>query len=204
MRKLLIASRNPDKVTELRELLPGTAVKLLSLLDLPDLPPTDEDQNTLHGNAAKKALEAARHTGLLCLADDTGLFIDALNGEPGIHAARFAGEHCSYKDNRDKVLSLLQGTNDRGAEFRTVAVLAAPDGVVAFTEGVMPGSISTEERGANGFGYDSIFIPDPGPRSYAEMTDAEKNALSHRARALADMLPILKDIIESDKEVNHD
>jgi len=200
--KLLIASRNPDKIAELRALLAGTAMEVFSLLDFEDLPATLEDQDTLRGNAAKKALEAAKHTGMLCLADDTGLFIDALDGQPGIYAARFAGEHCSYKDNRDKALRMLEGVSDRRAEFRTCAVLAAPDGVVAFTEGIMPGSISTSERGSNGFGYDSIFIPEPGERSYAEMTDTEKNAHSHRAKALEAMLPILKDIMESDKEVN--
>lgn len=202
MLKLLIASRNPDKIAEIRDLLAGTEVEVYSLLDFPELPPTLEDQATLRANAAKKALEAARHTGLLCLADDTGLFIDALDGQPGIYAARFAGEHCSYKDNRDKALRLLSSKADRRAEFRTCAVLAAEDGVVAITEGVMPGFISTEERGENGFGYDSIFEPDPGGRSYAEMSDAAKNSLSHRAKALEAMLPILKDIIASDKEVN--
>lgn len=196
MLKLLLASRNPDKLTELRELLFGLEIELVSLLDFPDLPPTDEDQPTLRGNAAKKALEAARHSGLLCLADDTGLFIDALNGQPGVFAARFAGEHCSYKDNRDKAMLLLKGVADRRAEFRTCAVLAAPDGVVSFKEGIMPGAISESERGENGFGYDSIFIPDPGGRTYAQMSDAEKNAYSHRAKALAAMLPILQELIE--------
>ncbi|MCB5247302.1 MAG: RdgB/HAM1 family non-canonical purine NTP pyrophosphatase [Candidatus Cloacimonetes bacterium] len=197
MLRLLIASRNPDKITEIRELLAGLEVELHSLLDFPELPPTLEDQPTLRANAAKKALEAAKHTGMLCLADDTGLFIDALDGQPGIFAARFAGEHCSYKDNRDKALLLLKGVADRRAEFRTCAVLAAPDGVVAFKEGVMPGAISTEERGENGFGYDSIFIPAPGNRSYAQMSDFEKNSLSHRARALEAMLPIIQEIIET-------
>lgn len=195
MLRLLIASRNPDKIAEIRELLAGLEVELLSLLDYPELPSTLEDQPTLHANAAKKALEAAKHTGILCLADDTGLFIEALDGQPGIFAARFAGEHCSYKDNRDKVLRLLAGISNRRAEFRTCAVLAAPDGVVASKEGVMPGSISTEERGENGFGYDSIFIPASGTCSYAQMTDAEKNSLSHRAKALEAMLPILQEII---------
>lgn len=196
MLKLLIASRNPDKITELRDLLCGLEIELVSLLDYPDLPPTDEDQNTLRGNAAKKALEAARHSGLLCLADDTGLFIDALEGQPGVFAARFAGEHCSYKDNRDKAMRLLTGITDRRAEFRTCAVLAASDGVIAFKEGVMPGTISEAERGENGFGYDSIFEPDPGGKTYAQMSDADKNSHSHRAKALQALLPILQEIIE--------
>ncbi len=197
MFRLLIASRNPDKIAEIRELLAGLEVELLSLLDFPEFPATVEDQPTLRGNAAKKALEAARHTKLICLADDTGLFIHALDGQPGVLAARFAGEHCSYKDNRDKALLLLKEVQDRRAEFRTCAVLAAPDGVVTFREGVMPGRISAEELGANGFGYDSIFIPDPGDRTYAQMTDAEKNSLSHRAMALEAMLPVLHELMET-------
>ncbi len=196
MPSLLIASRNPDKIAEIRELLQGLAMEVHSLQDFPELPPTVEDQASLAANAAKKAQEAACHSGMLCLADDTGLFIDALDGQPGIFAARFAGENCSYKDNRDKTLRLLKGISNRRAEFRTCVVLAAPDGVVAVKMGVMPGAMAEEERGSNGFGYDSIFIPEPGERSYAEMTDAEKNTHSHRAKALEAMLPVLQAIIK--------
>lgn len=196
MKNLLVASRNPDKLHELRKLLDGLQVELLSLLDFPELPPTEEDQPGIRENAAKKALEAARGTGLLSLADDTGLFIDALDGEPGVHSARFAGEKCSYKDNRDKALRLLLGESNRRAHFKTCAVLAAPDGVVAISEGIVSGVMSHEEKGENGFGYDSIFEPDPGGRSYAQMSDVEKNSFSHRARALKAILPTLKEIIE--------
>ncbi|HQH49846.1 MAG TPA: RdgB/HAM1 family non-canonical purine NTP pyrophosphatase [Candidatus Cloacimonadota bacterium] len=196
MPALLIASHNPDKIGEIRDLLGDLRVELHSLRDFPELKPTVEDQDSLAGNAMKKALEGASHTGLLCLADDTGLFIRALNGEPGIFAARYAGDHCSYADNREKVLRLMQGVSDRRAEFRTCVALAAPDGVIACLEGVMPGSIATSERGENGFGYDSIFIPEHGKLSYAELDDRQKNAISHRARALQKALPMLKDILE--------
>jgi XTP/dITP diphosphohydrolase len=195
MLTLLIASANPDKIAEIRDLLSGLPVKLLSLLDFPDLPQTDEDRDTIAGNAQKKALEAAQRTGHICLADDTGLFIDALDGAPGVFAARFAGEHCSYKDNREKALRLLTGMDDRKAEFRTCAALAASDGIIASLEGVMPGSMAYSEKGENGFGYDSIFIPEGYEVTYAEMTDTEKNAISHRGRALRKMLPVLQDII---------
>ena len=197
MRDLLLASHNPDKLKELSELLTGAEIRLCSLRDFPELEPPEEDQPTLAGNAAKKALCASRQTGRLSLADDTGLFIAALGGEPGIYAARFAGPHCSYQDNRSKVLSLLKGNHHRQAEFRTCAALAAPDGVIALREGILPGLITTEERGSNGFGYDSIFIPAGSDRSYAEMSDAEKNSLSHRARALRAILPVLLDITTS-------
>lgn len=195
MMRLLIASNNPDKVAEIRELLRGLDVQLLTLNDFPDFPPTIEDGETIRANAMKKALEAARFAGLPCLADDTGLFIKALNGEPGIYAARYAGPGCSYKDNREKVLRELEGVSDRQAEFRTCVSLAAPDGIVAFKEGVMPGSITLSESGANGFGYDSIFAPESAGKTYASMSEAEKNACSHRARALHMMLPILKEFI---------
>ncbi len=195
MLKLLIASRNPDKIAELRDLLAGLEVQILSLLDFPALPETLEDRDTLAGNAGKKALEAAQATGLTCLADDTGLFIDALEGAPGVRAARFAGEPCSYQDNRDKALRLLQGVQNRQAEFRTCVVLAAPDGIISIQEGRMPGSITTTERGSNGFGYDSIFAPEGSMQTYAELTDAEKNLISHRGRALRLMLPVIQDLI---------
>jgi XTP/dITP diphosphohydrolase len=198
MFELLIASRNPDKIAEIRELLKDLDLKLLSLLDVAEFPPTEEDGDTICGNAMKKALEAARHTGLTCLADDTGLFIDALDGQPGVYAARFAGEHCSYKDNRDKALLLLQNSTTRIAQFRTCVALAAPDGIIAIREGIMPGEIIREERGDNGFGYDSIFAPEGGGKTYAEMTDAEKNEVSHRGRALRAILPLIKEIIESE------
>lgn len=197
MRDLLLASNNPDKLKELSELLTGVEIRLLSLRDFPDLAPPEEDQPTLAGNAAKKALCASRQTGRLSLADDTGLFIAALGGEPGIYAARFAGPACSYQDNRNKVLLLLKGLSDRQAEFRTCMALAAPDGVIALREGILPGLITTEERGSNGFGYDSIFIPTGCDRSYAEMSDAEKNSLSHRAKALGAILPVLLEITTS-------
>lgn len=195
MLKLLLASRNPDKIAELRDLLAGLEVQLVSLLDYPALPETLEDRDTLAGNAGKKALEAAQYTGLTCLADDTGLFIDALEGAPGVRAARFAGESCSYQDNRDKALRLLSGAQNRQAEFRTCVVLAAPDGIISIQEGRMPGSITTSERGSNGFGYDSIFAPEGSKLTYAELTDAEKNLISHRGRALRLMLPVLQDLI---------
>ncbi|MFO8144837.1 MAG: RdgB/HAM1 family non-canonical purine NTP pyrophosphatase [Candidatus Syntrophosphaera sp.] len=197
MTRLLIASNNPDKISEIRVLLAGLDVQLLTLKDFPELPATVEDRDTISGNAMKKALEAAQNTALPCLADDTGLFIPALDMEPGVRAARFAGEHCSYKDNRDKVLRRMDTARERQAEFKTCVALAAPDGIIAIKEGVMPGAITFQERGENGFGYDSIFEPEGSGKTYAEMTDAEKNRVSHRARALHLMLPILKEFIST-------
>ena len=191
-RYLLIASNNPDKLIELQDLLTELNLELLSLRDVPVFPPTIEDQDSIAGNAMKKALEAARATGLLTLADDTGLFIEALDNAPGVFAARFAGEGCSYADNRHKALKLLEDQTNRQASFKTAIALASKDGIIAVVEGVVQGQITTQERGSNGFGYDSIFEVDG--QTYAEMDDATKNRISHRAEGIRAMLPILKQL----------
>ncbi|HPX62692.1 MAG TPA: RdgB/HAM1 family non-canonical purine NTP pyrophosphatase [Candidatus Syntrophosphaera thermopropionivorans] len=196
---LLLASHNQDKAKELKALLSGMNIQLLTLNDFPNIVPTIEDQDTISANAMKKAFEASLKTGLVSLADDTGLFIKALNDKPGVYSARFAGEHCSYKDNRMKVLKLMEGINNRYAEFRTCVALSAPDGIISFKIGILEGNITTEERGTNGFGYDSIFMPLPFNKTYAEMTDTEKNSISHRAKAIEAIIPIIKELIESSK-----
>lgn len=196
---LLLASHNQDKAKELKALLSGMNIQLLTLNDFPNIVPTIEDQDTISANAMKKAFEASLKTGLVSLADDTGLFIRALNDKPGVYSARFAGEHCSYKDNRMKVLKLMEGINNRYAEFRTCVALSAPDGIISFKIGILEGNITTEERGTNGFGYDSIFMPLPFNKTYAEMTDTEKNSISHRAKAIEAIIPIIKELIVSSK-----
>jgi XTP/dITP diphosphohydrolase len=196
---LLLASHNQDKAKELKALLSGMNIQLLTLNDFPTIVPTIEDQDTISANAMKKAFEASLKTGLVSLADDTGLFIKALNDKPGVYSARFAGEHCSYKDNRMKVLKLMEGITNRYAEFRTCVALSAPDGIISFKIGILEGNITTEERGTNGFGYDSIFMPLSFNKTYAEMTDTEKNSISHRAKAIEAIIPIIKELIESSK-----
>ena len=196
---LLLASHNQDKAKELKALLSGMNILLLTLNDFPNIVPTIEDQDTISANAMKKAFEASLKTGLVSLADDTGLFIKALNDKPGVYSARFAGEHCSYKDNRMKVLKLMEGITNRYAEFRTCVALSAPDGIISFKFGILEGNITTEERGTNGFGYDSIFMPLSFNKTYAEMTDTEKNSISHRAKAIEAIIPIIKELIESSK-----
>ncbi|HOJ41894.1 MAG TPA: RdgB/HAM1 family non-canonical purine NTP pyrophosphatase [Candidatus Syntrophosphaera thermopropionivorans] len=196
---LLLASHNQDKAKELKALLSGMNILLLTLNDFPNIVPTIEDQDTISANAMKKAFEASLKTGLVSLADDTGLFIKALNDKPGVYSARFAGEHCSYKDNRMKVLKLMEGITNRYAEFRTCVALSAPDGIISFKIGILEGKITTEERGTNGFGYDSIFMPLSFNKTYAEMTDTEKNSISHRAKAIEAIIPIIKELIESSK-----
>ncbi|HRU82726.1 MAG TPA: RdgB/HAM1 family non-canonical purine NTP pyrophosphatase [Candidatus Cloacimonas sp.] len=195
MRDILIATHNPDKLKELEELVNPLKLRLHFLRELPGFYPTEEDQETLQKNAMKKALEAAKYSGLITLADDTGLFIEALNGAPGIMSARFAGNSCSYSDNRQKVLRLLQNIQIRKAYFKTAVALSAPDGIIAVTEGRLEGEITTEERGNNGFGYDSIFAVNG--KTYAEMNADEKNHLSHRALAIKSIIPILQKIINN-------
>ncbi|HNV92329.1 MAG TPA: RdgB/HAM1 family non-canonical purine NTP pyrophosphatase [Candidatus Cloacimonas sp.] len=190
---ILVATHNPDKLKELQELLNNLKVQLHFLDELPQFLPSEENGKTIYENAMQKALEAAKYSGLLTLADDTGLFIEELNGAPGILSARFAGNSCSYSDNRKKVLNLLQGVENRKAYFETVVALALPDGIVAVLGGKLEGEITTEELGDNGFGYDSIFAV--GDKTYAEMDSEQKNKISHRALAMKAIIPILEKVI---------
>jgi XTP/dITP diphosphohydrolase len=190
MMQLVCASANPDKVVEIQQLLAG----VVELLPRPDhVPDVVEDADTLVGNARLKASALCRATGLPAVADDTGLEVDALGGAPGVHAAYYAGEGCSYADNRTKLLAELVGVTDRRAAFRTVAIVVWPDGTELHVEGVCAGVITTEERGDDGFGYDSVFQPDEGGgATFAEMGTDAKNAISHRGRAFRALLSELE------------
>lgn len=186
MPQLVCASANPDKVVEIQAILDG----VVDLLPRPpEVPDVVEDADTLAGNARLKAEAICRATGLPAVADDTGLEVAALGGAPGVYAARYAGENVTYADNRDKLLRELRDAADRSAVFRTVVVVAYPDGTELVVEGACPGTISTEERGQRGFGYDPVFVPAEGDgRTFAEMSDAEKNEVSHRGRAFRNLL----------------
>jgi len=181
---VVLASANPDKVTELRELLG----ERFDVQPRPEgLPDTVEDQDSLEGNAIKKASEVAEATGSWALADDTGLFVDALDGRPGVYTARYAGEDASYDDNVDKLLSELDGVDpdDRTATFRTVVALIGADGTGLTAEGAVDGYISAARSGDGGFGYDPVFEPFEGAgRTFSEMGVEEKHEISHRSRAL--------------------
>ena len=186
MMQLVCASANPDKVVEIQQLLAGVVELLPRPAHVPDVV---EDAGSLVGNARLKAVALSTATGLPAVADDTGLEVDALGGAPGVDAAHYAGEGCSYADNRNKLLTDLDGVGDRRAAFRTVAIVVWPDGSELHVEGVFPGVITTEERGAVGFGYDSVFQPDEGGgATFAEMGADAKNAISHRGRAFRELL----------------
>jgi len=181
--RIVLASANPDKAHEIRAIL-GAAVALEPRpAHVPDVV---EDGATLVDNARLKACALCDATGLAALADDTGLEVDALGGAPGVRAARYAGEHASYRDNVTKLLGELEGVADaaRSARFRTVALLRFPDGHELIADGVVEGRIARVGRGANGFGYDPVFVPYEGDgRTFAEMNAEEKHAISHRGRA---------------------
>lgn len=181
---LLIATKNRHKVDEISAILRIPGLRLFSMHDYPDLPDVEEDGGTFEANAAKKAITLARVTGLWSLADDSGLEVDALGGEPGVHSARYAGEPVSYAANNRKLLGALRGASDRRAHFRSVIALASPAGLCRTVEGRCSGHIITEERGAAGFGYDPLFVPDGHAQTFAEMSADLKNSISHRSASL--------------------
>ena len=186
MMQLVCASANPDKVAEIQRLLDGVVELLPRPAHVADVV---EDAGTLLGNARLKATALCEATGMAAVADDTGLEVDALDGAPGVDAALYAGEGCSYADNRTKLLAELEGESDRRAAFKTIAIVVWPDDSELHVEGVCPGVITTEEHGEIGFGYDSVFQPDDGGgATFAEMGVEAKNAISHRGRAFRALL----------------
>ncbi|MDD3535467.1 MAG: RdgB/HAM1 family non-canonical purine NTP pyrophosphatase [Candidatus Cloacimonetes bacterium] len=192
MRKaLFLASKNKDKIAELRSILESHRIALHSMLDFPEMQETLEDRDSIFGNAMKKAIEGAQYSGMRALADDTGLFVEALAGIPGVLSARYAGAGCSYKDNVRKLLSQMQGISNRKAYFETAVALADKSGIIGVVSGIVRGEIAESERGEGGFGYDSIFIVEGTHKTYAEMPDYQKNLISHRALAIEEILPLL-------------
>ena len=181
---LLFATRNADKLREIRAELAIPGLIIESALDYPDAPEVVEDGDTLEANAIKKAVSLARHFQCWTLADDTGLEVEALDGAPGIYAGRYAGPEATYAENLHKLLAAMSGRRNRRARFRTVIALADPLGNARTVDGVCPGRITDSARGGDGFGYDPVFEPEGETRTFAEMSLAEKNRCSHRARAL--------------------
>jgi XTP/dITP diphosphohydrolase len=181
----VLATANVHKAQEMREVLAPLGVELLARP--PDVPDVDETESTLEGNALLKARALCAVTGRPAIADDTGLFIEALDGRPGVWSARYAGEHATYADNVNKALRELASVPDerRQAEFRSVIAVAFPDGSSWTVAGTLTGVMERSPRGEHGFGYDPIFVPDGGDgRTLAEFSAEEKNAVSHRGRAL--------------------
>lgn len=181
--RLVLATRNPGKVQELRAKLEGLDVEIVTVDEFEQVPEVDEDQNTLAGNARKKAMAVHQATGHPALADDTGLEVYMLDMMPGVHSARYAGDTADDAANRAKLIGDLDGQADRAARFRTVLAYA-DEGVVRLFEGSVEGAITENERGNGGFGYDSLFQPEGHDHTFAEMDVEKKNAISHRAKAV--------------------
>jgi XTP/dITP diphosphohydrolase len=194
--KIILATQNQGKVRELRELLVDEEIEVLSLLDIPDWEDVVENGVTFPDNAALKARVAVRRTGLIALADDSGLEVDALDGAPGVYSARYAGEPKDDERNNDKLLHLLETIPEdkRTARFRCALVIATPFGEEYLTEGAVEGRILTLRRGSDGFGYDPVFFIPEFARTMAELTLTEKNTVSHRAQAFRKVIPILRDL----------
>ncbi|WP_335990206.1 RdgB/HAM1 family non-canonical purine NTP pyrophosphatase [Glycomyces sp. MUSA5-2] len=189
--KVLLATRNAGKVDELRQILAEAAphVELVGLDAVDEYPETPETELTFAGNALLKARDGVKHTGLPTIADDSGIAVDALNGMPGVLSARWAGSTKDDAANNALLLDQLSDVPDelRTAKFVCAAVIAYPDGRETVVHGEMPGRVIREPRGANGFGYDPLFVPDGFDLTSAEISAAEKNAISHRGKAFREL-----------------
>ena len=189
--KLVFATNNKHKLLEVRDIV-GDRVEVLSLSDIDCHDDIPETADTLQGNALIKARHIYDKYGMNCFADDTGLEVEILGGEPGVYSARYAGEECDSEANMLKLLQNLTGKNNRNAQFRTVIALII-NGEERLFNGIVKGTISTEKKGDSGFGYDPIFIPEGYTESFAQMSGEMKNSISHRYRATKQLSDYLKE-----------
>jgi XTP/dITP diphosphohydrolase len=194
--RLLVATGNPGKLKEIEQLLKGCEIEIVSLQQLDNPPEIIEDGATFADNAVKKAREMAAYSGLITLADDSGLVVAALAGAPGVHSARYAGEPADDRANNAKLLAELAGIPDdrRQAAFHCVMALAWPDGRWRTFDGRIEGRLLKEERGNGGFGYDPLFLVPEYGQTTAELAPAIKNRISHRGQALKKVLPLLQEL----------
>lgn len=187
--KLCFATNNVNKIQEVQAVV-GNAISLISLNEIGCFEELPEEQDTIEGNSLQKAKYVFDHYNIPCFADDSGLEVDALNGEPGVYSAMYAGPQRSHSDNIDKLLTALTGKINRAAQFKTVITLITPETEHQFA-GILEGTILTERRGAQGFGYDPVFLPSSFSKSLAEMAMEEKNKISHRALAVQKLVDFL-------------
>ncbi len=185
---LVVATRNQGKTDEIRSLLAGQDIVIKNLDDFGPIPEVAEDGRTFDENAYKKASFAARVLGFPAMADDSGLVVPALDGAPGVYSARYAGDNATDEDNWQKLLAALEGRSDRQAAFECVISIAVPTGAALTYEGRCEGEISTAPAGKGGFGYDPVFYYPPLEKTFAQLSPAEKNRVSHRGRALAEVV----------------
>lgn len=189
--QLVFATNNNHKINEIQKLLKGSNIELLSLRDIDCDEELPETGNTLQANAQQKAMHIYEKYGMNCFADDTGLLVDALNGEPGVYSARYAGMQRNADDNMRKLILELRGKENRNAHFSTVIALVI-NGECTFFEGSVEGTILSEMKGSEGFGYDPIFLPNGYEHTFAQMSAEEKNQLSHRGKAVRKLAEYLK------------
>ncbi len=192
--KLVFATNNPNKLKEMKQLLPES-IELLSLKDIDCDDQIKETGKTIRENAYVKSRYIYEKFGMNCFADDTGLEVYAIGGRPGVYSARFAGPACRAEDNIEKVLAEMKGTDNRKANFRTVISMII-DGHEVIFEGVINGVITEIPEGENGFGYDSVFLPDGFDKTFAEMSDKEKNSISHRGIAVQKLVSYIDENVE--------
>lgn len=194
--EIVIATRNVNKLLEVRAILNELPLEIKALIDYPDIPEIEETGATFVENAVLKAGASFESTQILSIADDSGLEVDALEGAPGVRSARFAGDNHDYSQNNRKLLATLENVpeSERGAQFRCVAAIIGP-GLKEITEGIVRGRIITEPRGDGGFGYDPLFVPDGFDRTFAELGEEIKNKISHRALAFEKVKEVLKKMI---------
>ncbi len=190
MNKIVFATNNKNKAEEVQALL-GPAYKVLTLEDIGCQEDIPETAGTLDGNAKQKAAYVYNKYGMNCFADDTGLEVESLGGEPGIYSARYAGSQRNSEDNMALLLQKMEGKTNRNARFRTVVALVI-DGEYSFFEGIAEGEITTEKSGVKGFGYDPIFLPKNQSKTFAELTKTAKNKISHRGKAVRKLINYLK------------
>ena len=194
MFEIVISSRNKEKKRELKALLKGLGIKVLDLNDFPGAPEVKETGKTFEANAKLKALKIAKYTKRPALADDSGLVVKALGGNPGVRSARFAGNKADYEDNNRKLLKLLKDVpgNKRGAKFVSVVAIAGPKGVLGLVRGECSGRIALFPKGTNGFGYDPVFFSPKFGKTFAELSASQKNSISHRGSALSKARTIIR------------
>ena len=195
--KVFIATGNKKKIDEIKPLLKDFEV--LSIADGINIPEVEENSDTFEGNSQKKALEIAKFLNMVAIADDSGLMVDALEGEPGVYSARYAGENANDSDNNKKLIQNLKGIGNRKAKFVSVISVAKPNGEVHSFRGEVEGLILDEARGNSGFGYDPYFYYVAYGKTFAELELSEKNAIRHSARALSRMKKEIKDILKTEK-----
>ncbi len=186
-RTLLIGSGNRDKAAELEALLDGTPWTVKTLADLPAVEAPDETETTFEGNALLKARYYGRRFSLACVADDSGIEVDALDGAPGVYSARYAGDTCTYDDNNRKLLAALAGCDDRRARFVCCAAFVDVDGTEHIIRGTCEGFVADAPRGSNGFGYDPVFVPSGFEQTFGELHPLVKAGVSHRGEAFRKM-----------------